>query len=565
MKKIILYLLLGFGSVFASRNVYAQSSEVVNTLPVHLTPQFVMAIVAGILLALGFQVVLTLLSVASGVSFVGNLEKPVSPKSSKPAEQAVPLLVKISSGAGIWTIATASISLFFATLLAVKLSLLNNAIAGATLGLVIWAAFFIIMVYLEIRSVSTIIGGVVHMALQGIRYSFTGLQKVLGSSTESKIEKIAKSTSHYFSKELSEQFGAKKIGKKIDKYIKEIKPKELNYEKLREEAVKLFKEIETEEKIDRSAISLDQKHLTKVVASQNRFNKKDVYKIVQMLIEAWAVYKVAGPVSEKVVSAVQEIISPGDDKKFADVKNKIESYLTNTRREELSPERLKSDFERILKSPGLAPNVLTEKLNALDRQAILAMLSKRKDVHAASPDIVDQVVGAVNFVRERFSSNDEEQKEETKPGITEKIMHTVEDKLRNYFQSMGAHGLDYDRIKQDFITIFHHPKATFAALKTQLSQYDRESLIAMLSEKEELSSEEAERLVGKIEEARHVVLARIEKLESEIKRKAELAKSFALHEAEIIRKSTATAAWWLFGASVISGLASALGGFIAII
>lgn len=66
---------------------------------------------------------------------------------------------KVSTGLGAWTLITTSIALFFASLLAVKLGLIGANFIGATLGLVIWATFFMMVTYLEKNMVSTLIGG----------------------------------------------------------------------------------------------------------------------------------------------------------------------------------------------------------------------------------------------------------------------------------------------------------------------------------------------------------------------------------------------------------------------
>ena len=562
-KYLLFILLFAFAGM---QIVNAQSAEPLNSSYVNFTPQFFICIIAGVILAMGFQVVLTILSVASGVSLIGNLEKPTLSKSTststKPAidnKPSTPLLVKITSAAGIWTIITASVSLFFASLLAVKLSLVSNDMVGITLGLVIWAAFFMLMMYLEIKSVSSLLGMVFNTALQGLRYSFGSLQKVFGSSPEARIAKIAENTIHDFGKELTHALGDNKLVKKFDKYVKELKPKELDYDKIKGELFKLFKELEIEEKIDKSDINISEKHLYKIAESHTPKSKKLNINWAQLLIEAWGIYKIAGPVSDKISSTLS-MTSNGDE---PGIKAKIEKYLFETGKEEFSPERLKTDFFRILHEPALAKELIAEKVQGLDRSTFVNILSKRTDV---APDqlhfMADSVSGAYEFVKQKISENSKSDLREDSKKT--KILGKIEDKFRNYVSSASKDSIDYDQVKSDFIAIFHNPKATFSVLKNQLSTYDRESLIAMLSTRENISSEESEKLVVKIEEARNYVLSKIEKVESEIKSKAEQAKVIAFHEAEIIRKSAATAAWWLFATAIVSGLAASAGGMLAI-
>src|SRR5690554_216474 len=123
------------------------------------SPPFFISILAGLILVLGFQALLTFTSVASGISLIGNVEekgktrgrKHDSNKNASSSEDKTSTGVKVSSAAGIWTVVTMSISLFFASLLAVRLSLVSGNVIGITLGLVIWAAFMLTAMFIEMR------------------------------------------------------------------------------------------------------------------------------------------------------------------------------------------------------------------------------------------------------------------------------------------------------------------------------------------------------------------------------------------------------------------------------
>jgi len=49
---------------------------------------------------------------------------------------------KLGQAVGIWTLVTVSVALFIACLLAVQLSLIDNAGLGAIVALVIWGTYF---------------------------------------------------------------------------------------------------------------------------------------------------------------------------------------------------------------------------------------------------------------------------------------------------------------------------------------------------------------------------------------------------------------------------------------
>ena len=147
MKEAILMVLLALpGSLTAQEAETALLVEDTN---------FFVCVVAGVILALGFQLFLTALSVAAGITAVGNIRKKAHSSSSHSQVHdshdhhgGLNMGQKVSAGLGLWTLITTSVALFFSSLLAVKLGLTGINFIGASLGLVIWAAFFMIVTYL---------------------------------------------------------------------------------------------------------------------------------------------------------------------------------------------------------------------------------------------------------------------------------------------------------------------------------------------------------------------------------------------------------------------------------
>ena len=198
MKSKRLALLTPVALLLTSGSVSAQDVQLPLT-DVIATPQFLVSILAGVLLAIGFQVLLTSLSVAIGFSAIGNVEEQANSSnsnknSSDNSSSSTPLGVKISSGVGIWTLLTSSIALFCAALLAVKLSLVGNIATGITLGLVIWATFFTALAYLEGKAVSTLLGSLINTVTSGLRSAASSVQDVFSSSQKKEIQNIADNT-----------------------------------------------------------------------------------------------------------------------------------------------------------------------------------------------------------------------------------------------------------------------------------------------------------------------------------------------------------------------------------
>jgi nucleoid DNA-binding protein len=235
----------------------------------------------------------------------------------------------------------------------------------------------------------------------------------------------------------------------------------------------------------------------------------------------------------------------------------LEEYLRLTGKEELNPEGIKRDLQLLLHDPRVGVESLSDRLAHFDRSTIIALLKIREDItDEEAARIADNIVS----VREQFI----EQVRSIQRGVQDAI-DGVFARIRNYLNSLDRPELNYDSIKRDVRTVFEDPQAGFEALRDRLSSFDRDTLVAILSSREDISQEDANRIVDQIERARNTVLQRAERLQREAQRRLEEIKHQAQRQAEETRKAAATAAWWLFATAVVSAIFSALGGAIAVI
>ena len=135
MKKYLLFLFTGV-FLLSSWSAYAQDGGILIS---RSAGSFFIAIAAGIILAFAFQFILANLAVALGISAIGDIRKKKGGNSSdsdssSDSSGSTPTGVKISTGAGIFMLVTLSLSLFFASMIAVRLSLVPGNITGFTLG-----------------------------------------------------------------------------------------------------------------------------------------------------------------------------------------------------------------------------------------------------------------------------------------------------------------------------------------------------------------------------------------------------------------------------------------------
>jgi nucleoid DNA-binding protein len=235
----------------------------------------------------------------------------------------------------------------------------------------------------------------------------------------------------------------------------------------------------------------------------------------------------------------------------------LSEYLRQTGKEELNPEAIKRDLQLLLHDPRVGMESLGDRLAHFDRDTVIALLKIREDMTDAEAAIIaDNIVS----VRDQFV--------EQVRGIERRIQDVVEGifaRIRNYLNSLERPELNYNGIKRDVRTFFDDPQAGFEALRDRLSHFDRDTLVAILSSREDISEEDVNRVIDQIESTRNKVLQRAERIQHETQRRLEEVKHQAQLQAEETRKAAATASWWLFATAFVSAVFAALGGALGVV
>ncbi len=233
----------------------------------------------------------------------------------------------------------------------------------------------------------------------------------------------------------------------------------------------------------------------------------------------------------------------------------LQEYLRGTGKEELNPEGIKRDLQLLLHDPRVGMESLGDRLSQFDRSTIIALLKLREDL---SEEEAARIADNMISVRDQFV----EQVRSIQRGIQDAI-DGVFARIRNYLNSLDRPELNYDGIKRDVRTLFDDPQAGFDAMRDRLSSFNRETLVAIMSSREDISEEDANRVIDQIERARNSVLQRAERIQQAAQQRLEEVKHEAQRQAEETRKAAAIAAWWLFATAVVSAVFAASAGAIA--
>jgi len=297
------------------------------------------------------------------------------------------------------------------------------------------------------------------------------------------------------------------------------------------------------------------------LALRRRLSKIDRETLVQLLSQRQDLSKEqVNQTIDQVQEAIREVVrSPRrlalrTQQRVMDFESTVEDYLRNTDKDELSPEGIKRDLALLTQSPKAGLQNIGDRLSRFDRSTLIALMSQREDM---TPEEAERIVGQVESVRDQLM----DQMRLVQYRIQE-VIDRIFGRVRDYLNSLDRPELNYESIKTDVRTLFDDPQAGFDALRNRLSHFDRGTLVALMSSRDDISEADANRVIDQIEGARNTVLQRAEFVQTEVQRRLEEVKVQTQRQMEDTRKAAATAAWWLFSTALVSAFFSGLAGWL---
>jgi hypothetical protein len=331
----------------------------------------------------------------------------------------------------------------------------------------------------------------------------------------------------------------------LSDYLHKTDLDELNPEGIQRDLSTLFNDPKAGTAALRERLSqVDRETLVKLLSQRNDLTEEQVNQTIDQ-IQGAIRSLVRAP--RRLASRVQ--------KQAVDFEVNLESYLRNTNKEELNPESIKRDLQLLLQDPRSGLSSLGDRASQFNRETFVALLSQRQDITEEEANrIADQLESNFKAVVGQIQQ------------VQKAVQSTIDkgfDNVRGYLNGLERCELNYDGIKQDFSKLFDDPQVGLESLRDRLSQFDRETLVAVLSSRDDISEADANRVIDQIESARDSVLQRIERVQQETQKRLDAIKSEAQKQVRGTRKVAASAAWWVFSSALCSLAASAIAGFLA--
>ena len=554
---------------------FTLSAQGVGLAELNLMPNFLITILAGVLLSFGFQFLLTALSVALGVTSTSNLkEEWVENKYSidddddddnnkDDRSSNISMGVKITAALGVWNILTVAPSLFAGTFLALMLTPIDSLIVNIALALVIWAAFFMLLFYLESRMLGTLIGGLINAAVAGLKSTGSAIQSIVTPSPQNQIQNVANNTIEKFRQEMTSTFDTDSIVSTLNKYVKQLSNNVPEYSTLKND----LKEIAALSSSSNSSKSNSPAKWTAIQttiqsvlnADENKFTQKGKDKAKQ-LNDLLAEMKAAYSGSDSTKEGVQNVLaaSPVDEEKVNNYFTKIQNFFQKATPDNMEWDTMKKELNTILDDPSKAVSGLREKINELDRAAVIELLEKNTSLDKAQINsYAEQAESLLKQAKEKLNLNNTDLS-------FDKLLKRFENNVANFINSTDDSRLDYTLLKNDFSRAINNPAESLKIVKNRLNTFDRDTLTSIITNTRLIDRADINDVVQSVEDARNEVIEQVKNIESTARSSMKNMERKAVIKAEHVRKSAISAAWWLVATIVIAAAAAVAGALVAV-
>nr|WP_290226019.1 MFS transporter [Trichocoleus desertorum] len=499
--------------------------------------QFFIALIAGVAMAFAFQLVLTNLSVAAGISGAADaLDSDADGWGKK--------IRRVEAKVGTGTILIVNTALFTACFLAVKLTLIHESTLGAIVGVVIWSVYFLLLFWTSSRAVGSLLGAVGSTASSGLQgVAATMATALSGQAATSQIANTVEASVGAVRKELQSVLEPDRLRENLQDYVTKLQlpqadfkdissqvlgllensnlqsvassvtnattdaatnltatpdllslvqsatPEELKSGKLRERLTDLIgngllgngqgnggsQEKQGGSLRDR-ALQLGLGSLVSTLARRVDLSDLDIEKITEQLS---SFQQKVGEQAGQAIGAVSQVRS------FSPIRTDIENYLLNSPFWYLSPEGLDRGFREALYDPNADARAVRQQLEPINRSYFVEVLTRRDGI---TPEQVNDIADEVEVIRQEVLDT-------VRAAEAQERSQELRQQVETYLSSAPKEALSAERIQQDFTALLADPEASYETLGNRLLQFDRDTLMQMLmAGRQDLSQEEAEQI-----------------------------------------------------------------------
>jgi uncharacterized protein YfkK (UPF0435 family) len=482
--------------------------------------QFLIALISGLVLAFAIQLVLTNLSVAVGISYLGKYTDPDADSGHRSSDSNShddssggfgSTIRKISLGVGIWTLVTVTIALLISCFLAVKLSLLVSPALGAITGLVIWGTYFSLLVGISSTTAGSLVGTVVNAATSGFQAILgTAAAAIGGSAVNRQVVSTAEAAASAVRREFGAAVDPVSIRETVEDYLDTLRPTELNISEIRSEFERMLNDPELRAIAGSDRLqNVDRQTFVDLVSSRTDLSKREVNRIADQLERVWKQTVGQRAQGDRMSEVIEYLRSTQEGQLNTEEFNrKIDQLIDEIRQSRDSSSQQGTDGGGSQGGQsGLAASVQSLQTSLMP---IIGMVMGRTDVSDLNVEkVMNRIKSAQSTAQSVFG--EQASKLGSQFGVETSITpyNTIRTDVENYLLNTYAWQMSSEAIARDFRNVLYDPAADPAAVRRQLEQINRSDFIDILASRGLLTQSQLQRIADQLEIVRREVLVTV--------------------------------------------------------
>lgn len=457
-------------------------------------PQFFTALIAGVVLAFAFQLLLTNLGIASGISLLGASGSSTTSLDDGDGDSFGVTVKKISFVLGLGTLISVTLALFFASKLAVKLSLFAAPISGAIVGLVIWATYFSLLVWVSSTAVGSLIGSVVNTATSGFQAILgTATAAFAGKAASKQVVATVEAATAAVRRELGAAIDPDTLRSNVEEYIDSIRPAKLDLKAIAADFEQLLEDENFQDIVNSEYLQdINRQTFVDLVSDRTDLSKRDVHRIAAKLESVW----------QKKIKQLPAKSSSLDD---------ISSFLQTATRDQLLGDDFGGKLDGLVqelkqqnrqKQEGTSP---LAQAATIGFNALMGIVMGRTDLSDLDVEkIADRLQTVSQLVGEKTHQV------ASQMGVKPAIPNVVRRDIENYLLNAYNWQLQPQNLQIEFRDLIYDPYAEPGIVASQLRQINRADFVKLLKQKGLLTQTQIQSIANILESIRLEVLATAE-------------------------------------------------------
>ncbi len=452
-------------------------------------PQFLVALASGIVMAIAFQLLLTNLSIAVGISVLGG----GSDSDDDDTDTVGEAVKKVEAKVGIWALLTATIALFIASFLAVKISLIESTVLGGIIGVVIWSAYFSLIAWVGSSAAGSLIGSLLSTASSGVQGILGTATGALGANAaKNQMVSTAEDITAAVRRELTSGIDPDSIKNTVESSLSSVKLPNLDLPEISGQFNKILQDGNLKSLANSNLLqSINRDTFINLIGSRTDFSQQDINKVADQLEGAWQ-NAVGGQ------NPTQQVID----------------LIGKATPEQLNSEDLGSQLEKQLAGVAAIGGTGLLMQQALKYGLGAAVPAVMKNVHLSDLDI-EKIKPQLQKLKEKTPEIDidkiSQQLQNLKEQATQKIQSSsnnnpIKQDVEGYILNSFPWHFNRLTLKDEFKEAIYDADADPKQVKQRLEEIDKDYLTDLLKQREDLSEARVKEIVGQMEEVRNEVL-----------------------------------------------------------